>query len=65
MSKALLKICGDNASETAKLVGMADKFFDALNVHNNTHGVRKLKSFQAPYISSEDMRLEVSYTWEF
>ena len=59
MSKALLLICGDNASETAKFVGMADTFFDALNVHNYTHGVHQLKLFQAPYTSSEDMRLEV------
>ena len=59
MSKALLLICEDNASETAKFVGMADKFFDALNVHNYTHGVHQLKLFQAPYTSSEDMRLEV------
>ena len=63
MSKALLLICGENASETAKFVGMADKFFDALNIHNYMHGVRKLKLFQAPYTSSEDMRLKVGGTF--
>ena len=40
-------------------VNMADKFFDALNVHNFSHGIRGLKSFQLPYTSSTDVRLKV------
>ena len=38
---------------------MVDKFFDALNVHNYTHGVHSRKRFQMPYTSGEDMRLKV------
>ena len=48
--KLYLKLCnlsvGDEASETAKLVGMMDKLFYSLNVHNYTHGVRARKRFQ-------------------
>ena len=38
---------------------MVDKFFDAVNVHNYTHGIHSRKRFQMPYTSSEDMRLKV------
>ena len=32
VSKGLLLVCGD------RFVNMADRFFDALNVHNYSHG---------------------------
>ena len=53
---------GDEASETARFVGMVDKFFDALNVHNYTHGVHSRKRFKMTYTSGEDMRLKL-YTY--
>ena len=59
VSKALELAGGEEASETAHFVGMVDKFFDALNVHNYTHGLHSRKRFQMPYTSSEDMRLKV------
>jgi len=51
---------GEEASETAKFVEMCDKWFDALNVHNYTHGIRARKDFQKPYTSVDDERLKVS-----
>lgn len=65
MSKALNLICGDKASETAKFVAHADKFFDCLNVHNYSHGVSALKTFQLPYQSNDDLRLKVIYFEQF
>ena len=59
VSKALELTGGEEAPETARFVGMVDKFFDALNVHNYTHGVHSRKWFQMPYTSSKDMRLKV------
>ena len=59
VSKALRVVFGDEAAGTAKFVEMADKFFDVLNVHNYSHGASKLKPFQLPYTSSEDVRLKV------
>ena len=41
---------------------MVDKFFDALNVHNYTHGIHKRKEFQMPYTTSTDRRLKVKLT---
>lgn len=38
---------------------MMDKFFDALNVHNYTHGLHARKQFQMPYVSEKDPRLKV------
>ena len=46
MSKALVLFCGDECNETSQFVEMMDKFFDALNVHNYSHGSRALKPFQ-------------------
>ena len=59
VSKALQLSVGSEASETAKFVGMMDKLFDLLNVHNYTHGVHARKRFQMPYTTSKDMRLKV------
>ena len=56
VSKGLLLVCGEEASETARFVSMADRFFDALNVHNYSHGVRSLKPFQLPYTSRVVLR---------
>lgn len=39
-----------------------DKFFDALNVHNFSHGAKSLKPFQMPYTSVDDFRLKVVRT---
>lgn len=46
---------GDNWDRS---VGMVEKFFAALNVHNFTHG-KHLQMFQMPYTSGEDMHLKV------
>ena len=59
MSKALVLFCGDECNETSQFVEMMDKFVDALNVHNYSHGSRALKPFQLPYTSREDPRLKV------
>ena len=48
MSQALHLTGGDEVSETAHFIGMMDRFFDALNVHNFSH--KALKPFQLPYI---------------
>ena len=60
MSKALLLRGGSQASETSKFILFMDKFFDALNVHNYTHGVHARKPFQMPYTSPNDKRLKVN-----
>lgn len=59
VSKALQLVGGVEAAETSKFVGMMDKFFDILNVHNYTHGVHARKPFQMPYTTSKDKRLKV------
>ena len=59
MSKAIELTGGQETSETARFAGMVDKFFDAVNVHNFTHGKHSRKMFQMPYTSGEDMRLKV------
>lgn len=61
MSHALHLTGGDEASETANFIGLMDKFFDTLNVHNFSHGSKALKSFQMPYTSATDFRLKVCY----
>lgn len=59
VSKALQLTGGDEAVETARFVNMMDKFFDALNVHNYTHGIHARKEFQMPYTTSKDKRVKV------
>ena len=59
MSKGLELVGGEEASETARFVGMIDQFFDALNVHNYHHGVHSRKPFQEPYTKGDDPRLKV------
>ena len=63
VSQALHLTGGDEASETAHFIGLMDKFFDALNVHNFSHGARALKPFQMPYTSTTDFRLKVCYAY--
>eukprot|EP00731_Ephydatia_muelleri_P024203 Em0016g474a len=58
VSKAVVLVCGDVATETAKFLGMADKLFDTLNVHNYSHGATARKPFQKPFTSSDDWRLK-------
>ena len=60
VSKALQLTGGDEAVETARFVSMMDKLFDALNVHNYTHGIHARKEFQMPYTTSKDKRLKVT-----
>ena len=57
--QAVVLVCGDVATETAKFLGMADKLFDTLNVHNYSHGATARKPFQKPFTSSDDWRLKV------
>ena len=59
MSKAQSLTGGVEASETAFFIGMMDKFFDCVNVHNYTHGVKSQKTFQMPYTSASNFRLKV------
>eukprot|EP00731_Ephydatia_muelleri_P009301 Em0004g1639a len=58
VSQALHLTGGDEVSETAHFIGMMDRFFDALNVHNFSHGSKALKPFQLPYTSATDFRLK-------
>ncbi|KAL5497202.1 hypothetical protein EMCRGX_G013628 [Ephydatia muelleri] len=58
VSKALLKVCGEKAYETATFVSLMDKFFDTLNVHNYSGGSKALKPFQAPFRSPDDFRIK-------
>ena len=62
MSKALTLVGGEETTETARFVGVMDKFFDALNVSNFSNGKKNRKPFQDPYRSEKDIRLSVSYT---
>ena len=62
VSKAIQLTGGEDASETVHFVGMMDKFFDCLNVHNYVHGIQKRKFFQMPYTSAADCRLKVCNT---
>lgn len=62
VSKALLKVCGEKAYETATFVSLMDKFFDTLNVHNYSGGSKALKPFQAPFRSPDDFRIKVCNT---
>lgn len=59
VSKALQLSVGNEACETSKFLAMMNKWFDALNVHNYTHGIRSRKRFQTPYTTSKNMRLKV------
>ena len=63
VSHALHLTGGDEASETAHFIGLMDKLFDALNVHNFSHGARALKPFQMPYTPTTDFRLKVCYAY--
>lgn len=62
VSKALTMTGGGSVEETAKFVGLMDKYFDCMNVHNFTHGVHARKQFQMPYRSSKDLRIQVLQT---
>ena len=59
VSKALELTGGEEAKETAKFVGMFDKFFDCLNVNSFTQGKYSRKAFQNPYRKATDFRLKV------
>ena len=59
VSKALALTRDPEVEETARFVGVFDKFFDCLNVADFTSGMKKRKVFQQPYRSSQDFRLEV------
>ena len=61
--KALYVTGGDEATETAHFVGMIDKCFDCLNVHNYTHGIHLRKVHQMPYTTGKDRQLKVSRNW--
>lgn len=62
VSNALEQFGDESVTETARFVGMIDKFFDALNVHNYHHGYHANKKFQEPYEKrdKEDFRLKVN-----
>lgn len=48
VSKALKLTGGSSVDETARLVEYMDKFFDTVNVHNFSHGIRARKPFKCP-----------------
>ena len=50
---------GAEVKETAKFVGMMDKFFDSVNVTSLGAGKHRRKPFQDPYRSSSDFCLKV------
>ena len=62
VGKALQLTGGPDAQETARFVLMFDKFFDALNVGDFKSSKHHRKPFQAPYVSNDDFRLDVSVT---
>ena len=62
VSNALIFTKDERVEETAKFIGMIDKFFDTLNVTNLVTGKIKRKVFQSPYMKSskgKDFRLKV------
>ncbi len=59
MSKALKLTGGPEVAETVRFVEIMDKFFDSLNVSIYKQGIKKRKTFQLPYTSGKDKRLEV------
>lgn len=59
VAQALKMTGGPIAQGTATFIGMADKFFDCLNVDNLNEGKEKRKKFQEPYTSKDDVRLKV------
>jgi len=66
VSNALEQFGDESVTETARFVGMMDKFFDTLNVHNYHHGFHSIKKFQEPYVKKdeEDFRLKVIFKHE-
>ena len=62
VSKALEMTGGKDAQETAKFVGMFDKFFDCLN--SFTKGKHSRKAFQNPYRSATDFCLKVLHCFK-
>ena len=59
MSKALLEVGGDEATETAKFCLMMDRFFDSLNVVNYEEGHKHSKEYRKPYKGKDDFRFKV------
>ena len=57
VSKALELFGGDEASETARMASMFDKFFDAVNVSRLDEGKLSRNCFKSPYHSKDDFRL--------
>jgi len=47
VSNALEQFGDESVAEMVRFVGMIDKFFDALNVHNYRHGFHSNKSFKS------------------
>ena len=62
VGKALQLMGGPEVQETARFILMFDKFFDALNVGDFKSSKYHRKPFQAPYVSNDDFRLDVSVT---
>lgn len=50
---------GEEATETAYFMGMVDKLFDCLNVHNYVHGIHSRTFFQMAYASAADSQHKV------
>ena len=60
MGKALQLTGGLETQETATFVHMSNKFFDALYVGDFVSSKHLKQPFQAPYVSKDDFRLDVS-----
>ena len=61
VADALLLTHNEAVTETAKFAHMFDCFFDCLNILNFREGTLSRKSFQLPYRSKDDFRIEVCY----
>lgn len=58
MAVALRQLLGDEASETSKLCGMMNKFFDCMNVRSVTEHRHKNNANVKPYTDVNDERLD-------
>ena len=63
VSKALECVIGADSKATANFIDIVDKMFDCLNVRNLTDGKKSRKTFQAPYRSGRDFRLQVCHSF--
>ena len=59
MSREVLQVSGEEASETSKFLGLMNRFFDCLNVRSRNESIRTRNPDLAPYTMIDDPRFEV------